>query len=79
LKELNRILKINGILYITLDEKIFNIDENKEIHSLDINETLKLLQNYKILSKKYKERIDEIPFRHKHSFYSLVLKKEKSG
>lgn len=76
LRELERVLKKNGILFITLDEKIFNFDENKEIHSLDIENTLKILKDFEILSKKYKERIDETPFKHKHHFYEIVLLKK---
>ena len=76
LPELSRVLKSNGILFITLDEKIVNLDENKIIHSLDVDQAIKNLKNLKLLSKEYAERTDEVPFKHTHHFYHVVFIKQ---
>ena len=74
--ELLRVVKKDGVLFITLDEKIVNLDENKIMHSLNVEKTIKLLfKDCKILSKKYLKRIDKIPFKHKHYFYEIAVQK----
>jgi len=73
--ELLRLVKEGGVLFITLDEKIINIDEGKIIHSLNVEDALKLFKSCKILGKTYVERIDKIPFKHKHFFYEITVQK----
>jgi len=75
LPELSRILKKGGILFVTLDKRIVDLDKKKDMHKLDVQEAVKILNDFKIIDKKYFERIDEVPFKHKHFFYEIVLKK----
>lgn len=77
LPELSRVLKTGGVLFITLDKKIVNLEEGETIHELNINDALKLLDDYKVLSKTPLKRVDEVPFRHEHDFYEMALVKEK--
>ena len=76
LSELERVLKVGGIAFITLDEKIIDLDQDKEIHSQNIDKALQQFRNCKVVSKTYREREDEFPFRHKHFYYEIVLQKE---
>lgn len=76
LLELARVLKKSGLLFITLDKNILNIDENIEIHSLDTKKTLKYLNEFDILYKDKRERTDKIPFKHKHIFNVILLQKK---
>jgi ubiquinone/menaquinone biosynthesis C-methylase UbiE len=76
LTELERVTKKNGILFITLDKQIIDLDKNKIIHQLNIDSALNIFKNCKLLSKTYKERADDSPFKHKHFFYEIVLQKQ---
>ena len=75
LPELERVLKTGGIAFITLDEKIVDLDKNEEFHAQNIAEALKQFKCCEIRSKNYGEREDELPFKHKHFFYYIVLQK----
>jgi hypothetical protein len=76
LPELSRILKIGGLMFITLDRKIINLDKNEVTHKLNVEKTLKILKGFKVLDKIHFKRIDEVPFRHEHDFYEIALIKE---
>lgn len=76
LPELERVLKASGIAFVTLDKRIVDLDKDKEIHSQDIDEALQQFRHCKVISKTYREREDEHPFRHKHFYYEVVLQKE---
>jgi ubiquinone/menaquinone biosynthesis C-methylase UbiE len=78
LPELERVLKPNGILFITLDEKIINLDNKKTIYSSSVPHSLHIFKKAIIINKVYMERIDGTPFKHKHFFYEITLKKTSS-
>lgn len=71
--ELIRVTKEKGIIFITLDIKITDLDQNKVIHKLNLFNALKYFSKLKILEIKYKERVDHEPFKHIHQFYDIVL------
>ncbi len=75
LPELERVLKPLGILFITLDKSIIDLEKNKVMHTLDVNQALKIFKDLELISKTYFERQDEVPFKHRHLFYEIVLKK----
>jgi ubiquinone/menaquinone biosynthesis C-methylase UbiE len=75
LPEIEKTLNKGGIAIITLDEKITNMDENKVIHSLDVEKALKLLKKSKTISIDKKERIDPLPYGHKHEYFHVIIKK----
>ena len=75
LPELERVLKSGGIVFITLDKSIFDMDKNKELHSMDVDRALLNFKNCKIISKVYTERVDKTPLNHKHFFYKIILRK----
>lgn len=77
LNEIKRVLKPGGIGIITLDKKIIDLDKNKVIHQLNVNDVLSLLTNSKVLEKKYIERKDSQPFKHKHHYFLIVFQKLK--
>jgi SAM-dependent methyltransferase len=77
LPELERVVRVGGIIFITLDKKIFDINKNIEIHSLDIDKALKNFKKSEFMSKTYLERVDETPFKHQHFFYEIVLIKKR--
>jgi ubiquinone/menaquinone biosynthesis C-methylase UbiE len=76
LPELGRVLRKGGVMFITLDKEIVDLDKNTPFHTLNVEETLKILKDYTIISKEYKEREDSIPFRHRHFFYEIVAIKK---
>ena len=73
--QLLRVLKKGGVLFVTLDEKIIDLDKNKIIHSLDMDKTMKLFSKCLLLNENYFERVDKIPFVHKHFFYEIAFRK----
>ncbi len=75
LPRIENLLKTGGLAIITLDEKITGLDKNKEIHSLSIEKALMLLKRSKIIQKKKMQRTDLKPFKHRHTFYRIILEK----
>ncbi len=75
LPELERVLKNNGVVIVSLDEKIVKLEDNSSLHSANIDEMLKYFSNSKILEKTYHERIDQEPWPHKHFYYDVVVRK----
>ena len=76
LLELMRILKKGGIAFVTLDEKIVDLEKNVDVYSLDVEKSLEFFGDCNIVSKNYLERIDDSPFRHKHFLYQIVIRKD---
>ena len=53
-----------------------NLDrENEVVHSLDVAGVLRGLRDLEVIFNSYRERVDESPFRHKHLFNVLALRK----
>ncbi len=76
LPELERVVKRGGIILVTLDEKIVDLDKDEVIHTLDVDKALRYFRSSDVLKREYKEREDSSPFRHIHHFYEVVLKKK---
>lgn len=75
LPELQRVVKKGGILFVTLDERITDLDKKKVIHELDVEKALKFLNKCGVMTKTYHERVDDTPFKHKHEYYEVVLRR----
>jgi ubiquinone/menaquinone biosynthesis C-methylase UbiE len=79
LPEMLRVVKPKGIVVFSFDIEIFNFDENKPFH----NESLEHLERVvaenegeiKYVGEK-EERLDETPFKHKHTFYKVLVGKK---
>ncbi len=76
LPELERVVKSGGVIFLTLDKSIFDLDKKEKIHSLNVEKALKIFKKSRVVQKKYLERIDKEPFKHKHLFYEIVLVKK---
>jgi ubiquinone/menaquinone biosynthesis C-methylase UbiE len=74
--EILRVTKRCGLIFITLDISIKDLDKNKIIHREGLRNFKKILnKKIDILYIKKRQRTDYSPFKHKHVFYELLLKK----
>ncbi|MEI8339874.1 MAG: class I SAM-dependent methyltransferase [bacterium] len=77
--EMLRVVKSNGIVVFSFDTEIFNFDENKVFHSESFDHLEKVVSDnggeIKYTGEK-EERLDETPFRHKHTFYKIIVGKK---
>lgn len=72
--EFHRVLKPGGLMILTFDESIIDLDNNQIIYQLPLKNLEKKLTCGQILYKEYKERIDMRPFKHQHKYYEILYK-----
>lgn len=76
LPELQRVLRPGGIGHVTLDKTIVRLKDHSLLHSAEIDKMTALLNDCDVLAKKYQERIDDQPWRHRHHYYDVYFKKQ---
>lgn len=72
--ELQRVLRPGGIGHLSLDEKIIKLEDDSMIHSADVEKMCALLDKSEIVSKEYKERVDQTPWPHRHYYYDVYFR-----
>jgi ubiquinone/menaquinone biosynthesis C-methylase UbiE len=74
--EILRVVKANGFAFITFDTKIIDLDKEVIIHRASLD-TLKNLvgEGATIVYMKSRQRTDKTPFKHRHVYYDILIKK----
>lgn len=69
LEELIRVLRAGGILCVSLDKRIINLETGNSFYLLDVDELLgQFKDELEVIYRKECERVDKTPFLHKHEF-----------
>ena len=74
IREILRVLKLGGFLFIHFNLSIIDSDGNID-YSQDEEDVRKLISSFEIIGERKFERIDSIPKEHEHQILELILKK----